>query len=148
MQAKGKSDHFFLVGLSEIQAQIRVIYCKASRYPDTVPKPSVSMLALEVPLCESFSTKSKLEVSVPLCPPPNLTRPQDQCIRSRWLSSLLRKLSLDGYDVDSTLQESQKKLINSLIKLFAVSHTHHSPPLTPRSHSWPWAPNGSRWLWK
>lgn len=45
---------------------------------------------------------------------------QEEIIRSRWLSTLLKKLSTDGYDVDTSLEDADKKVINSLIKLFAV----------------------------
>ncbi|KAH9425122.1 chromosome transmission fidelity 4 [Dermatophagoides pteronyssinus] len=110
-QANGKSDNFFIIGLSEIQSQIRCIYCKACRYPDTVPKPSLTILSLQIPLCElgddlTGSAKSKHE---------------EECIRNRWLCSLLKRLSLDNYDVEDSLDQAEKQVINSLIKLFAIA---------------------------
>ena len=105
-QGNGRSDNFFVIGLSEIQAQIRCIFCKASRYPDTVPKPTLTLLPLQVPLCELFTNKAKIE---------------EEAIRSRWLGSLLKRLSTDGYDVDAALEDADKRVVNSLIKLFAVS---------------------------
>lgn len=111
-QANGKSDNFFIIGLSEIQSQIRCIYCKACRYPDTVPKPTLTILSLQIPLCElgddlnGGSMKSKYE---------------EECIRNRWLGSLLKRLSLDNYDVEDSLDQSEKQVINSLIKLFALA---------------------------
>lgn len=102
----GRSDNFFVIGLSEIQAQIRCIFCKASRYPDTVPKPTLTLLPLQVPLCELFTNKAKIE---------------EEAIRSRWLGSLLKRLSTDGYDVDAALEDADKRVVNSLIKLFALA---------------------------
>ncbi|CAG2119159.1 unnamed protein product, partial [Medioppia subpectinata] len=104
--AKGKSDNFFIIGLSEIQNQIRCIFCKGSRYPATVPKPSVTLLPLQLPLCEMFTAKGKHE---------------EEHIRNQMLSSLLKKLSKDGFDVDSNLEECNRNIINSLIKLFAMA---------------------------
>lgn len=121
LQANGKSDNFFIIGLSEIQSQIRCIYCKAARYPDTVPKPTMTILPLQIPLCELSSNKAKHEASRRQSSAFITVMPlQEECLRNRWLSSLLRKLSLDGYEVDAALEESEKKIINSLIKLFAV----------------------------
>lgn len=85
---------------------MRCIYCKASRYPSIVPKPTLTILPLNVPLVEESSAKTKLE---------------NECLQGRWLASLLRKLSADGYEVDETLEGTEKKTINSFIKLFAVS---------------------------
>lgn len=104
--ANGKSDNFFIVGLSEIQAQVRCIFCKLSRYPDTVPKPTITTLPLQIPLCEIQTQKSKYEESY---------------LRNRLAVSLLKRLSLDGYDIDDALNAAKKSVIYSLLKLFAVS---------------------------
>ncbi|KAF7495833.1 WD repeat and HMG-box DNA-binding protein 1 [Sarcoptes scabiei] len=106
LHANGKSDNFFIVGLSEIQAQVRCIFCKASKYPDTIPKPTLTLLPLKIPLCEPESSK---------------TQQEEQCLRSRWLCSLLRRLSLDGYEIGEMLDDAEKLTINSLIKLFAIA---------------------------
>lgn len=70
-----------------------------------MPKPTLTILPLQVPLCELFTNKAKHE---------------EEAIRSRWLGSLLKRLSTDGYDVDTALEDADKRVINSLIKLFAV----------------------------
>ncbi|XP_005097892.2 WD repeat and HMG-box DNA-binding protein 1 isoform X1 [Aplysia californica] len=60
---KGKSDHYWLVSMSETQQQIRCIPCKGSRYPPTLPRPALAVLPLELPLCDMDSEKSKYEES-------------------------------------------------------------------------------------
>ncbi|KAJ6217957.1 hypothetical protein RDWZM_009114 [Blomia tropicalis] len=105
-QAKGKSDNYFIIGVSEIQSQIRCIYCKVSRYPNTVPKPIMQILSLQIPLCEMYTNKSLYE---------------EEYIRNRVLTTLLKKLSLEDYEVDQVLKGSENSMINSLVKLFALS---------------------------
>ncbi|OTF81844.1 WD domain containing protein, partial [Euroglyphus maynei] len=78
---------------------------------NTIPKPTLTILPLQIPLCElgddfTGSAKSKHE---------------EECIRNRWLCSLLKRLSLDNYDVEDSLDQAEKQVINSLIKLFALS---------------------------
>lgn len=59
---KHKSDNYWLVGISERTQSIKAILCKSSRYPQKLlPKPVLSVIPFEVPLCESNSEKSKLE---------------------------------------------------------------------------------------
>ncbi|XP_054153902.1 WD repeat and HMG-box DNA-binding protein 1-like [Oppia nitens] len=104
--AKGKSDNFFIIGLSEIQNQIRCLFCKGSRYPATVPKPTVNTLPLQIPVCESHTAKGKNE---------------EENIRNQLLASLLKKLSKDGFDVETNYEECQRYRVNALVKLFAMS---------------------------
>ena len=52
-----------MIGLSEIQNQIRCILCKKGRYPDTVPRPTVILVPLQMPVCQLYSGKGKLEVN-------------------------------------------------------------------------------------
>lgn len=85
---------------------MRCIYCKACRYPSVVPKPTLTILPLNIPLVEESSAKTKLE---------------NAALQGRWLCSLLRKLSADGYEIDDAMAGAETKLINSTIKLFAVS---------------------------
>eukprot|EP00096_Caligus_rogercresseyi_P010377 TRINITY_DN3759_c0_g2_i1.p1 TRINITY_DN3759_c0_g2~~TRINITY_DN3759_c0_g2_i1.p1 ORF type:complete len:1018 (+),score=314.13 TRINITY_DN3759_c0_g2_i1:37-3090(+) len=60
--AKGKSENHFMLGLSESEELIRAIKCKGTAsYPVTVPLPTVSVLSLQLPLCEAGSEKSSLE---------------------------------------------------------------------------------------
>ncbi len=40
----------------------RVIPCKGSRYPPTLPRPAVHILQFELPLCDMNTEKGKMEV--------------------------------------------------------------------------------------
>ena len=40
----------------------RVIPCKGSRYPPTLPRPVVHILQFELPLCDLDTEKGKMEV--------------------------------------------------------------------------------------
>ncbi|XP_013779027.1 WD repeat and HMG-box DNA-binding protein 1-like [Limulus polyphemus] len=103
---KGKSDHFFVVGMSEIQQQIRCIPCKGSRYPPTLPRPAVTVLPLHLPTCDMSSNKGKLE---------------EECCRLALLSKLLTGLSKDGFDVDKELEDAGRKRIDVLLRMFALA---------------------------
>ncbi|KAI0215234.1 WD repeat and HMG-box DNA-binding protein 1 [Lamellibrachia satsuma] len=61
MQCKGKSDHYWVVGVLENPQQLRVILCKGSRFPPTLPRPTVLLLPFQVPLCELSTDKGSLE---------------------------------------------------------------------------------------
>ena len=60
---KGKSDHYFLVGVNEHTFNARAILVKGSRYPQTVPRPVVAVINLSIPICSSFVEKDVLESS-------------------------------------------------------------------------------------
>lgn len=61
-QVKGKSDHYFLVGVNEQAFTARAILVKGSRYPQTVPRPVVAVIPLNIPLCaSSVGEKDMLE---------------------------------------------------------------------------------------
>ena len=58
---KGKSDHHFVVGLSVGEMNVRSVVCKGSRFPATVPMPTVVVTPMSMPLCQPTSEKSTLE---------------------------------------------------------------------------------------
>lgn len=49
-QTKGRSDHHFVLGVSEAEAKVRTILCRGARYPTVVPPPYVSLLDFRVGL--------------------------------------------------------------------------------------------------
>ena len=75
---KSKSDHYFIVGMTHNPAemryvfssimvilslsQCRVILCKGMDYPAVLPRPVMSSLSLQVPLCEPQTEKTDTEV--------------------------------------------------------------------------------------
>ncbi|RXG72514.1 WD repeat and HMG-box DNA-binding protein 1 [Armadillidium vulgare] len=104
--AKGKSDHYFLLGGSEVQGAIRCILCKGSRYPPVLPRPHVSLLELKIPLCEPSSEKSLLE---------------EKAMRTKIVSDTITSLSKDGFDMEMQESESKKILKEAMVKLFALT---------------------------
>ncbi|RWS21700.1 WD repeat and HMG-box DNA-binding protein 1-like protein, partial [Leptotrombidium deliense] len=59
---KSKSDHYFVVGLSEIQQQVRYLLSRGSLYPSTLPRPTLLLLDFQIPLCEMTTARSINEV--------------------------------------------------------------------------------------
>ncbi|PSN43420.1 WD repeat and HMG-box DNA-binding protein 1 [Blattella germanica] len=60
-QCKGKSDHYFVIGISEKYQNVRCVLCKGAHYPPTTPRPAVAEIPLQLPLCEAATEKSLLE---------------------------------------------------------------------------------------
>ncbi|XP_067007806.2 WD repeat and HMG-box DNA-binding protein 1 isoform X2 [Anabrus simplex] len=60
-QCKGKSDHYFVLGISERYQNIRCVLCKGSHYPPTTPRPAVAEIPIQIPLCDPMAEKSVLE---------------------------------------------------------------------------------------
>ncbi|XP_023235123.1 WD repeat and HMG-box DNA-binding protein 1-like [Centruroides sculpturatus] len=103
---KGKSDHYFVIGISEIQQNIRCIPCKGSRYPPTLPRPAVTVLPFQLPLCEQQTDKGQYE---------------EEFWRISLLYKLLKQLSKNGFDVDSEIENADKKRTDSLLRMFALA---------------------------
>ncbi|XP_011639181.1 WD repeat and HMG-box DNA-binding protein 1 isoform X2 [Pogonomyrmex barbatus] len=60
-QGKGKTDHYFIIGVSEYERNMRCILCKGSYYPPTTPRPIITEVFLSAPLCEPESEKTEKE---------------------------------------------------------------------------------------
>ena len=55
--AKGKSDHYFMVGANLQEFSARCILVKGTRYPSTLPKPVMTVLPLKLNLCGNENEK-------------------------------------------------------------------------------------------
>lgn len=104
--AKGKSDHYFVIGITEIQQTIRCIPCKGSRYPPTLPRPAVTVLPFQLPLCERQTDKGRYE---------------EEFWRITFLDKLLQQLCKDGFDVESEIENVDKKKTDILLRMFALA---------------------------
>lgn len=58
---KGASDGHFIIEVSESQQIVRSILCRGSSYPLTTPKPMVSELKMQLPVCDIEAEQSQLE---------------------------------------------------------------------------------------
>jgi chromosome transmission fidelity protein 4 len=107
---KGKSDHYFLIGLSELEKCVRCVLCKGARYPPTLPRPNMSLLDVRLPLCDGANEKTQLEEAL---------------IQSTLQIQLTGTLDQTGFDVDDPRDKADRLSKESLMKMFAVSH----PPM-------------------
>ncbi|XP_046571111.1 WD repeat and HMG-box DNA-binding protein 1-like [Haliotis rubra] len=100
--AKGKSDHYWIVGVGEHPQQLRCIPCKGARYPPTLPRPAVSVIPFKLPMCEMNTEKSQYE---------------ETFLRTCLFAASLRVPGADNSDLQEALRPAQE----ALIKLFALS---------------------------
>jgi len=56
-----KSDSYWLVGISERNQMIKTILCRCSKYPQVLPRPTLTLLNVNMPFTETESEKTLLE---------------------------------------------------------------------------------------
>ncbi|NXL01314.1 WDHD1 protein, partial [Mesembrinibis cayennensis] len=104
---KGKSDHYWVVGIHENPQQLRCIPCKGARFPPTLPRPAVAILSFKLPYCQVTTEKGQME---------------EQYWRSVVFHNHVDYLSKNGYELDeNTKTQSVKEQQELLMKLFALS---------------------------
>ncbi|XP_068110818.1 WD repeat and HMG-box DNA-binding protein 1 [Hyperolius riggenbachi] len=104
---KGKSDHYWVVGLHENPQQLRCIPCKGSRFPPTLPRPAMAILPFKLPYCQTVTEKGQME---------------EQYWRSHIFTHHFDYLSKSGYEFDENAKaEAQKEQQELLMKMFALS---------------------------
>ncbi|XP_042655129.1 LOW QUALITY PROTEIN: WD repeat and HMG-box DNA-binding protein 1 [Tyto alba] len=104
---KGKSDHYWVVGIHENPQQLRCIPCKGARFPPTLPRPAVAILSFKLPYCQVTTEKGQME---------------EQYWRSVVFHNHVDYLSKNGYELDeSAKSQSVKEQQELLMKLFALS---------------------------
>ncbi|NXD63528.1 WDHD1 protein, partial [Eolophus roseicapillus] len=104
---KGKSDHYWVVGIHENPQQLRCIPCKGARFPPTLPRPAVAILSFRLPYCQITTEKGQME---------------EQYWRSVVFHNHVDYLSKNGYELDeSAKSQAVKEQQELLMKLFALS---------------------------
>ncbi|NXC50882.1 WDHD1 protein, partial [Penelope pileata] len=104
---KGKSDHYWVVGIHENPQQLRCIPCKGARFPPTLPRPAVAILSFALPYCQVATEKGQME---------------EQYWRSVVFHNHVDYLSKNGYELDENAKsQSVKEQQELLMKLFALS---------------------------
>ncbi|KAM4013251.1 LOW QUALITY PROTEIN: WD repeat and HMG-box DNA-binding protein 1 [Anomaloglossus baeobatrachus] len=104
---KGKSDHYWVVGVLENPQQLRCIPCKGSRFPPTLPRPAMAILPFKLPYCQIATEKGQME---------------EQYWRSHIFTNHLDYLAKNGYECDENVKtEAEKEQQELLMKMFALS---------------------------
>ncbi|NWI17154.1 WDHD1 protein, partial [Crypturellus soui] len=104
---KGKSDHYWVVGIHENPQQLRCIPCKGARFPPTLPRPAVAILSFKLPYCQVTTEKGQME---------------EQYWRSIVFQNHMDYLSKNGYELNEMAKnQSAKEQQELLMKLFALS---------------------------
>ncbi|XP_076978695.1 WD repeat and HMG-box DNA-binding protein 1 isoform X2 [Tamandua tetradactyla] len=104
---KGKSDHYWVVGIHENPQQLRCIPCKGSRFPPTLPRPAVAVLPFKLPYCQTATEKGQME---------------EQFWRSVMFHNHLDYLAKNGYEYEeNTKNQAIKEQQELLMKMLALS---------------------------
>ncbi|EPQ17105.1 WD repeat and HMG-box DNA-binding protein 1 [Myotis brandtii] len=104
---KGKSDHYWVVGIHENPQQLRCIPCKGSRFPPTLPRPAVAVLSFQLPYCQVATEKGQME---------------EQFWRSVMFHNHLDYLAKNGYEYEeNTKNQAIKEQQELLLKMLALS---------------------------
>ncbi|XP_047395847.1 WD repeat and HMG-box DNA-binding protein 1 isoform X1 [Sciurus carolinensis] len=104
---KGKSDHYWVIGIHENPQQLRCIPCKGSRFPPTLPRPAVAILSFKIPFCQIATEKGQME---------------EQFWRSVLFHNHLEYLAKNGYEYEeSTKNQAIKEQQELLMKMLALS---------------------------
>uniref|UniRef100_A0A8C6DXC7 WD repeat and HMG-box DNA-binding protein 1 n=1 Tax=Moschus moschiferus TaxID=68415 RepID=A0A8C6DXC7_MOSMO len=104
---KGKSDHYWVVGIHENPQQLRCIPCKGSRFPPTLPRPAVAVLSFKLPYCQTATEKGQME---------------EQYWRSVIFHNHLDYLAKNGYEYEeSTKNQATREQQELLMKMLALS---------------------------
>ncbi|NXP03494.1 WDHD1 protein, partial [Thinocorus orbignyianus] len=104
---KGKSDHYWVVGIHENPQQLRCIPCKGARFPPTLPRPAVAILSFKLPYCQVTTEKGQME---------------EQYWRSVVFHNHMDYLAKNGYELDEAAKsQAVKEQQELLMKLFALS---------------------------
>ncbi|XP_018014855.2 WD repeat and HMG-box DNA-binding protein 1 [Hyalella azteca] len=96
---QGRSDHHFVLGVSERECKVRSVLCRGSRYPPLVPPPYVSLTDFKIPVFDGASEKGEMEATVLRC-----------------------GLQLAPQLQEEEQDETEHLLQTTLIKLFAVRY--------------------------
>ncbi|XP_064421197.1 WD repeat and HMG-box DNA-binding protein 1 [Latimeria chalumnae] len=104
---KGRSDHYWVVGIHENPQQLRCIPCKGSRFPPTLPRPAVAILPFKLPYCQTATEKGQME---------------EQFWRSMLFQNHLDYLAEGNYEFDESVKNrALKEQQELLMKMFALS---------------------------
>lgn len=100
-------DHYFVVGVSELNQAVRAVKCKRSRYPELTTE-TAEVFSFSLPFCETDTDKGRLE---------------EEHVRLRLAGSSYKRLSQVesfGLMAESSNEANEKLLVNTILRLFAL----------------------------
>ncbi|XP_075387453.1 WD repeat and HMG-box DNA-binding protein 1 [Tenrec ecaudatus] len=104
---KGKSDHYWVVGVHENPQQLRCIPCKGSRFPPTLPRPAVAVLPFKLPYCQTATEKGQME---------------EEFWRSVMFHNYLDYLAKNDYEYEESIKDqATREQQELLLKMLALS---------------------------
>lgn len=109
-----KCDNYFVISVSEIQQNVRCLFCKGSRYPSMFPYPSLTNVPFVLPFISRGSNRGALE---------------ERAGRAKLFTSLLDRLYNEGKDVESALEENYRIHSTALLGLFTLALTNNCESL-------------------
>jgi chromosome transmission fidelity protein 4 len=56
-----KSDHYWLVGVAERSGLVKTVHCKTAKYPNVLPRPTMTMMPIAMPFTDVDTEKTQLE---------------------------------------------------------------------------------------
>jgi len=112
-ELKHKSDNYWIVGIAERNQMIKIILCRAAKYPQVLPRPTMSMISINMPLCEPDTEKTKLEK--------DYWKFKIGCLNMRNYDCSTQNLDLDQDELDEKIEKFEDSSREVLMKLFMFS---------------------------
>lgn len=108
-----KSDNYWIVGIAERNHMIKSVLCRASRYPQVLPRPTLTTLQFTLPLIDPESEKSSLEM--------NYWKNQHVKLSMKNYDVSSGMLDLDQDDLDERVEKFETSAREALMKLFMLA---------------------------
>lgn len=112
-ELKHKSDNHWLVGVAERNQMIKTILCRACKYPQVLPRPTLSIVSVNLPLCELDSEKTKLEK--------DYWKNRISAVSMRNYDCSNENVDMDQEELDEKIDKFESSSREILMKLFMFS---------------------------
>lgn len=108
-----KSDNHWLIGIAERNQMIKTILCKGAKWPNVLPRPTLTLTSIQIPFCEPESEKTKLEKE--------FWKNKYTALSVRSYDFNSGHLELDQEDIDEKVDSFEASSRETLMKLFMFS---------------------------
>ncbi|CAF1034874.1 unnamed protein product [Brachionus calyciflorus] len=108
-----KTDNYWIVGVAERNQMIKAVLCRASRYPQVLPRPTLTTLQFALPLIDADSEKTQLE----------MTFWKNQHFKNGMKNYICSSgnLDMDQDDIDEKVENFENSAREALMKLFMLA---------------------------